>query len=157
MGAPPGPAVDDAPRGVAEGPRPAPVEVDRGAFRLRREPEPGGPKDLSVVEAGADQAVDEPQDRSLAAARLEGPGVDGGRRRGRPATASPALWRGQGSTVTLIASPRWTIPKASSACSSGMCRVIRSFTGTWPVEMYSRARLLWAGDEPFAPWMCNCR
>ena len=36
-------------------------------------------------------------------------------------------------------------------------RVIRSFTGTWPVEMYSSARLLWSGDEPLAPWTCSWR
>ena len=34
-----------------------------------------------------------------------------------------------GSTVTLIASPRATMSKASRACSSGTCRVIRSLTG----------------------------
>jgi hypothetical protein len=37
---------------------------------------------------------------------------------------------GHGSTVTLIASPRATIPNASSVRSRGRCSVIRSFTGT---------------------------
>lgn len=62
-----------------------------------------------------------------------------------------------GSPVTLIASPRWTMPDASITSVSGMCRVIRSFTGTWPVEMYSSARLLCSGAEPSAPWMCSWR
>ena len=69
----------------------------------------------------------------------------------------PARASGQGSTVTLIASPFLTIEKASSTRSSGMCSVIRSLTGTWPVEMYSSARLLCSGAEPLAPWMCSCR
>ena len=65
--------------------------------------------------------------------------------------------RPHGSTVTLIASPFLTIWNASSTRSSGMCSVIRSLTGTCPVEMYSRARLLWSGDEPFAPCRCSWR
>ena len=81
----------------------------------------------------------------------------------RPAPNSG--WRGpsslcrcrQGSTVTLMASPFLTIWNASSTRSSGMCSVIRSFTGTWPVEMYCRARLLCSGAEPLAPWMCSWR
>ena len=64
---------------------------------------------------------------------------------------------GQGSTVTLIASPFLTIWKASRTRSRGMCSVIRSLTGTWPVEMYSSARLLCSGAEPLAPWMCSWR
>ena len=63
----------------------------------------------------------------------------------------------QGSTVTLIASPFLTIEKASRTSASGMCRVIRSLTGTCPVEMYSSARLLCSGAEPLAPWMCSWR
>lgn len=47
-----------------------------------------------------------------------------------------------------MASPFLTIEKASSTLSSGMCRVIRSLTGTWPVEMYSSARLLCSGADP---------
>ena len=31
-----------------------------------------------------------------------------------------------------------------------MCRVIRSFTGTWPVEMYWSARLLCSGRSRYA-------
>ena len=62
-----------------------------------------------------------------------------------------------GSTVTLMASPLATMSNADITSSRGMCRVMRSLTGTWPVEMYSSARLLWSGEEPLAPWMCSWR
>ena len=58
-----------------------------------------------------------------------------------------------GSTVTLMAAPRFTMSKASSTFSSAMCSVMRSFTGTFPEAIISRAALLWCGAEPFAPKM----
>ena len=64
---------------------------------------------------------------------------------------------GYGSTVTLMASPFLTMSKTLMASDRGTWRVMRSLTGTWPVAMYSSARLLWSGEEPFAPWTCSWR
>ncbi len=78
-----------------------------------------------------------------------------GRTTARPVRAN--RMQDQGSTVTLMASPRATMSNASRASANGMWRVIRSFTGIAPVEMYSKAALWWAGADPLAPWMCNWR
>ena len=65
--------------------------------------------------------------------------------------------RRHGSTVTLMASPLATMSNASSARSSGSRAVIRSLTGTFPDEMYSSARLLCSGADPFAPMIISSR
>lgn len=71
------------------------------------------------------------------------------------ATGGPGA--GQGSMVTLIASPAATVLIASGTLSSGIRWVIRSATGTAPEAIRSRARLLWDGLEPLAPTTVSSR
>ena len=59
-----------------------------------------------------------------------------------PPAGLPGCGSGQGSIVTLMPSPRETIPIASSTPSSGSRWVMRSLTGTSPLAIRASACLL---------------